>query len=133
MVAKEALLAIFVQMVDRIPQPGEPEPRRRGRGRPQLYPDGRFLIATKRGAYLHTDAGAPVRQLFHRLRSKAIEPFNGLFKHLFEWGGQVPVRGLHRTQLIVLGALFVYQLVLLSQFEHNLSVGRNIEPLLKAA
>jgi hypothetical protein len=37
MVAKEALLVIFVQMVDRIPQPGEPEPRRRGR--PQLYPE----------------------------------------------------------------------------------------------
>jgi hypothetical protein len=96
-------------------------------------PHGRFLVAKKRGAYPHTDAGAPVRQLFHRLRSKAIEPFNSLFKNLFEWGGQVPVRGLRRTQLIVLGALFVYQLVLLSQFEHNLPVGRAIKPLLKAA
>lgn len=92
-----------------------------------------FLVATRRGAYPHTDAGAPVRQLFHRLRSTAIEPFNGVFKNLFEWGGQVPVRGLHRTQLFVLGAIFVYQLVLLYQVEHNLSVGRDIKPLLRAA
>jgi hypothetical protein len=95
--------------------------------------ENRFLIATKRGSYPHADGGAPVRQLFHRLRSKAIEPFNGLFKNLFEWRGQVPVKGLRRTQLIVLGAIVVYQLVLLYQFEHNLPVGRNIKPLLKAA
>jgi hypothetical protein len=94
---------------------------------------GRCLIATKRGSYPHTDAGAPVRQLFHRLRSKAIEPFNGLFKNLFECSGQVPVRGLRRTQLFVLGAIFLYQLVLLYQFEYNLPVGRGIKPLLKAA
>jgi Transposase DDE domain len=93
----------------------------------------RFLIATKRSAYPHTDAGTPVRQLFHRLRSTAIEPFNSLFKNLFEWGGQVPVKGLRRTQLIVLGAIFVYQLILLYQLQHNLPVGRNIKPLLKAA
>ncbi len=93
----------------------------------------RFLIATQRGPYPHIDAGAPVRQLFHRLRSTAIEPFNGLFKKLFEWGGQVPTRGLRHTQLIVLGAIFVYQLVLLYQFEHNLPVGRDIKPLLRAA
>jgi hypothetical protein len=92
----------------------------------------RFLIATQRGPYPHTDAGAPVRQLFHRLRSKAIEPFNGLFKNVFEWRGQVPVKGLRRTQLIVLGALFVYQLVLLYQFEHDLPVGRGIKPFLRA-
>jgi hypothetical protein len=96
-------------------------------------PHGRFLIATKRGAYPHSDDGAPVRQLFHRLRSKAIEPFNNLFKNVFEWGGQVPVKGLKRTQLIVLGAIFVYQIVLLYQFEHKLPVGRGIKPLLRAA
>lgn len=96
-------------------------------------PQGRFLIATQRGAYPHTDAGASVRQLFHRLRSTAIEPFNGLFKNIFEWRGQVPVKGLRRTQLFVLGAIFVYQLVLLYQFERNLPLGRNIKPLLKAA
>jgi Transposase DDE domain len=95
--------------------------------------DGRFLIATARGAYPHTDAGAPVRQLFHRLRSQSIEPFNNLFKNVFEWGGQVPIKGLLRVQLFVLGAILLYQLVLLYQFEYNLPLGKQIKPLLRAA
>jgi hypothetical protein len=93
----------------------------------------RSLIATHKGTRPKIDPGAPVRQLFHRLRSKAIEPFNGLFKNVFEWGGQGPVKGLHRTQLIVLGAILLYQLVLLYQFEHQLPLGRSIKPLLRAA
>lgn len=105
----------------------DPELRR------QCEQEGRFLIATQTGPYPRTDPGAPVRQLFHRLRSKAIEPFNGLFKNIFEWGGQVPVRGLQRTPLFVLGALFLYQLVLFYQFEHKLPVGKGIKPLLRAA
>jgi len=96
-------------------------------------PHGRFLIATQRGTHPHADPGAPVRQLFHRLRSIAIEPFNNLFKNVFDWGGQVPVKGLSRAQLIVLGAILVYQLVLLYQFEQNLPLGRDIKPLLRAA
>jgi hypothetical protein len=94
---------------------------------------GRFLIATQRGRYPHTDAGAQVRQCFHRLRSQSIEPFNGLFKNVFEWGGQVPVKGARRVQLFVLGAVLLYQLVLLYQCEHSLPVGRHIKPLLRAA
>jgi hypothetical protein len=93
----------------------------------------RFLVASRRGAYPHPDIGASVRQVFHALRSKAIEPFNGLFKNVFEWSGQVPVKGLNRTQLIVLGAIVVYQVVLLYQFEHNLPLGKGIKPLLRAA
>ena len=93
----------------------------------------RYLVATKRGAYPHTDAGAKVRQVFHQLRSKAIEPFNGLFKNVFEWRGQVPVKGLRRTQLFVLGAVLLYQLVLLYQFERHLPLGCDIKPLLRAA
>jgi len=95
--------------------------------------NGRFLIATARGSHPHTDAGAPVRQLFHRLRSQSIEPFNNLFKNVFEWGGQVPVKGLQRVQLFVLGAILLYQVVLLYQFEHNLPLGKRIKPLLRAA
>jgi hypothetical protein len=95
--------------------------------------EGRFLVATQQGTHPHQDFGVKVRQLFHRLRSKAIEPFNGLFKNVFEWGGQVPVRGLTPTRLIVLGAVFLYQLVLLYQFEHNLPLGKGIKPLLRAA
>lgn len=95
--------------------------------------DDRFLVATHKGKPLKYDPGRSVRQLFHRLRSKAIEPFNALFKKVFEWGGQVPVQGLRRTQLIVLGAILLYQLVLLYQFEHQLPLGKAIKPLLKAA
>lgn len=95
--------------------------------------DERWLIATHKGTHARTDDGAPVRQLFHRLRSQAIEPFNGLFKNIFEWGGQVPVKGLRRTQLFVLGAVLLYQLVLLYQFEAHLPLGKQIKPLLRAA
>ena len=95
--------------------------------------DERWLIATQKGAHPHQDDGVMVRQLFHRLRSQAIEPFNGLFKNIFEWSGQVPVKGLRRTQLFVLGAVFLYQLILLYQFEAGLPLGQEIKPLLRAA
>lgn len=52
----------------------------------------RWLVASRRGPYPPHDPGVDVRRLFHRLRSKAIEPFNGLFKNVFEWGGHVPIQ-----------------------------------------
>jgi hypothetical protein len=93
----------------------------------------RVLIASRRGKYPHQGVGVEVRRIFHKLRSKAIEPFNGFFKNVFEWGGQVPVKGLNRTQLIVLGAIIVYQLVLLYQFERQSPFGRGVKALLRAA
>jgi hypothetical protein len=95
--------------------------------------EARSLIATQPGTHLRTDPGAKVRQFFHRLRAKAIEPFKALFKNIFAWSGQGPVRGLRATKLIVLGAVFVYQLVLLYQFEHGRPLGKRIKPLLRAA
>ena len=74
-----------------------------------------------------------MRRIFHKLRSQTIEPFNGLFKNVFEWGGQVPVKGLRRTQLFVLGAVLLYQLVLLYQFQHHKPLGIGVKPLLRAA
>ena len=74
-----------------------------------------------------------VRRLFHKLRSQAIEPFNGLFKNVFEWGGHMPVKGLNRSQLFALRAVLLYQLVLLYQYEHQMPVGIEIKPLLRAA
>jgi hypothetical protein len=71
--------------------------------------------------------------VFHKLRSQAIEPFNGLFKNLFEWGGQMPVKGLRRCQLLALGAVLLYQLVLLYQHQHHQLVGVGIKALLRAA
>jgi hypothetical protein len=94
--------------------------------------NNRILVGSGRGPYPHNDDGVDVRRIFHMLRHQAIEPFNGLFKNVFEWGGQVPVKGLKRTQLIVLGAVLLYQLVLLFQFEHNQSLGKGIKPLLRA-
>jgi len=93
----------------------------------------RELVATRRGAYPHTDGGVEVRRVFHKLRSQAIEPFNGLFKNLFEWSGQLPVKRLRRCQLLALGAVLLYQLVLLYQHHHHQLVGVGIKALLRAA
>jgi hypothetical protein len=101
--------------------------------REQCERSNRFLVASGRGPYPHTDVGVDVRRIFHMLRHQAIEPFNGLFKNVFEWGGQVPVQGLKRTQLIVLGAVLLYQLALLYQFEQGKPLAQGIKPLLRAA
>jgi len=93
----------------------------------------RILVTTKAGAYPHTDDGSSVRRVLHAARSKAIEPFNGSFKILFHFDGQVPVKGLHRVRLIVLGAVLVYQLLLLYQFQAGLPLGKGIKALLQAA
>jgi hypothetical protein len=93
----------------------------------------RELVATRRGAYPHTDGGVEVRRIFHQLRSQALEPFNGLFKNLFEWGGQIPVQGLRRCQLLALGAVLLYQVVLLYQHHHHQPIGLGIKALLRAA
>ena len=89
----------------------------------------RALVATRRGGYPHHDKGVEVRRIFHKLRSQAIEPFNGLFKNVFEWRTQMPVKGLRRSQLLALGAIVLYQLVLLYQHQHHLPLGKGIKPL----
>jgi hypothetical protein len=81
----------------------------------------RALVATRRGGYPHTDGGVEVRRIFHKLRSQAIESFNGLFNNIFEWGDQIPVKGLHCCQLLALGTIFLYQLALL--YQHEISKG----------
>jgi len=94
---------------------------------------GAALIATRRGAYPHQDGGAAVRKGLPQLRSKSIEPFNGLFKGVFEWRVKRPVKGIQRSQLLALGAIVIYQLALLYQQERGLPVGQGIKPLLRAA
>jgi hypothetical protein len=95
--------------------------------------DGRELITSRRGRYPHTDGGTEVRRVFHALRSKAIENFNGQFKAIFDCGGQVPTRGLTSTRRYVLGAVFVYQLTLLHRHEHGQDLRVGLKPFLKAA
>jgi hypothetical protein len=105
----------------------DPDLRRR------CHQRGCELVATRRGPYPHDDGGVEVRKIFHKLRSQAIEPFNGLFKNVFEWRVKMPVKGLLRSQLLALGAVVVYQLALLYQHQQDLPLGRGIKPLLRAA
>lgn len=93
----------------------------------------RFLVATHRGRYPHQDGGVEVRRVFHKLRSLAIENFNGQFKGIFDAHGSVPTRGLVRTQRFALGAVFVYQLTLLYRFEHGQDLRVGLKAFLKAA
>ncbi len=95
--------------------------------------NNRILVASGRAPYPHDDFGVKVRQTFHLLRSKSIEPFNQLFKNIFHWQDKLPVRGQTKVSLLVLGAVLLYQIVLLYQFENDLPVGRGIKPLLAAA
>jgi hypothetical protein len=93
----------------------------------------RELVATRRGPSPHRDGGVDVRRLFQKLRSLAIEPFNGVFKNIFAWRGQMPVKGLKRCQLLALGAILLYQIVLLYQHERQQPVGVGVKALLRAA
>jgi hypothetical protein len=101
--------------------------------RQQCHRRGCELVATRRGPYPHRDGGVEVRKVFHKLRSQAIAPFNGLYKNIFEWRVKMPVKGLPRSQLLALGAGLVYQIVLLYQHEQHLPLGKGIKPLLRAA
>jgi len=95
---------------------------------------GRILVASGHGGeYPRTDAGAGVRRVFHELRSRAIENFNGQFKSIFDGQGQVPTKGLTNTARFALGAVLVYQLALLHQYEHNRDLRVGLKAFLKAA
>lgn len=91
------------------------------------------LVTTQYGHYPHTDDGAPVRQVFHKLRSLAIENFNEQFKGIFDAHGQVPTKGLVNTQRFALGAIFLYQIVLLYRFQHDLELRIGLKAFIKAA
>jgi hypothetical protein len=98
----------------------------------------RSLVTTKRGPYPHTDDGAEVRRVFHKLRSLANENFNAQFKDVFGLTRHVPTKGLIPTRRYVLGAVFVYQLTLLQRHLAdpaltNEDLRRGIKPLLQAA
>jgi hypothetical protein len=101
--------------------------------RQQCHRWGCELVATRRGPSPHGDGGVEVRKIFHKLRSQAIEPFNGVFKHVFDWRVKMPVKGVQRSQLLALGAVVVCQLVLLYQHEHDRPLGKGIKPFLRAA
>jgi hypothetical protein len=93
----------------------------------------REVVATRRGAYPHTDDGVEVRRVFHQLRSRAIENLNEQFKGIFDGHGQVPTKGLSNTRRFALGAVVVYQLTLWYRHEHGLDLRVGLKPFLKAA
>jgi hypothetical protein len=95
--------------------------------------DGRILVTPHYGPYPHTDPGVEVRRLFHKLRSAHLETFNELFKGIFDAHGSVPTKGLRATRRFALGALFVYQLMLLARFEAGLDLRVGLKAYLKAA
>ena len=101
--------------------------------RDHCFGAGRLLVATRRGAYPHTDDGVEVRRVFHKLRSLAIENFNGQFKGIFDAHGSVPTRGLDPTRRFALGAVFLYQLTLLYRFQHHQDLRVGLKAFLKAA
>jgi hypothetical protein len=101
--------------------------------REHCEPRGCMVVASQPGKYPHTDAGVEVRRLFHQLRSRAIENFNGQFKGIFEAHGQIPTKGLVNTQRFVLGAVLLYQLVLLHHFQHGFNLRVGLKAFIKAA
>jgi len=101
--------------------------------RERCEPRGCMVVASQPGKYPHRYAGVEVRRLFHQLRSRAIENFNGQFKGIFEAYGQVPTKGLVNTQRFALGAVLLYQLALLHRFEHGLDLRVGLKAFLKAA
>ena len=94
---------------------------------------GRVLVTPQRGPYPHGDAGAAVRGVFHRLRSRSIENLNEQFKAIFACHGQVPTRGLRATRRFALGAVLVYQLALLHRYQSGRALRQGLKPFLCAA
>lgn len=88
---------------------------------------------TKGHPYPHNDPGVEVRRILHKTRSLAIENFNEQFKGIFDGHAQVPTRGLVATSRFVLGAIFVYQLILLYRYQHGEPLRVGLKAFLKAA
>ena len=98
-----------------------------------LAAEGRTLVTPRPGPYPHTDAGAGVRKVFHEVRSRAVENFNGQFKAIFDVHGPVPTRGRRATARFVLGAVLVYQLTLLHRHAAGADPRVGLKPFLQAA
>ena len=93
----------------------------------------KFLVASGRGPYPHTDPGVEVRRIFHRLRHCSIENFNEHFKAVFECHGTAPTKGLRDTARFALGAVFVYHLALLARHRRGSTTNRGLKAFLRAA
>ena len=88
---------------------------------------------TKGRPYPHTDPGVEVRRVPHKTRSLTIENFNAQLKGIFDAQAQVPTRGLRATRRWALGAVFVYQLVLLRRHQAGAPLRVGLKSFIKAA
>jgi len=66
--------------------------------RKECWHKDRLLVTTQYGKYPHTDEGAAVRSVFHKLRSIAKENFNEHFKGIFGVHGAFLTKGRAATQ-----------------------------------
>jgi hypothetical protein len=89
-------------------------------------------VPTGRG-YPHIDPGVAVRRLLHQTRSVTIETFNEQFKSIFDAHAPVPTRGVAATRRYALGAILVYQLVLLQRHHQQADLRVGLKAFLKAA
>jgi len=71
----------------------------------------------KGGPHPRRDIGASVRRVLHTVRDTTIERFFAHFKDVFELLDRVPTCGRKDTLLLLIGRVYVYQLVLLLQSE----------------
>lgn len=51
-------------------------------------------MTTRHGLYPHSDEGAEVRRIFHKLHALVNEEFSGQFKAIFDGYKGVPTKGL---------------------------------------
>jgi len=91
------------------------------------------LVVPTGGHYPHTDDGVEVRRVLHKTRSITIEHFNEQFKGIFDAHAQVPTRGLAATRRYALGAIFVYQLVVLQRHHQDADLRVGLKAFLCAA
>lgn len=101
--------------------------------REQCWRKGQLLVTTRYGKYPHTDEGAVVRSVFHKLRSMANENFNQHFKSIFGVHKAVPTKGKVATQRFALGAVLLYQVAMSYRFEQGLNPCVGLKSFLKAA
>ena len=94
---------------------------------------GWTLVAPQRRRPRRRDAGTPVRRVLHEVRDRSIENFDGQLKALFDLRPGVPTRGLAATTRFVLGAVLVYQLLLLHRHHAGLPLRVGLKPCLQAA